>query len=1380
MEISQQEVESTTSLSKPSKEDNSSGAKGDTSQGVELMSVDHCQTTLQADDSHLRGNTDMVVRGDAGATAQMGSENGVKVVEMNSGKRRRGRPPKNQARIMTPSAPAPVRRKKDEEDVCFICFDGGSLVLCDRHGCPKAYHPACIKRDEAFFKSKAKWNCGWHICSTCEKASYYMCYTCPYSLCKNCTKGADYVNVRGNKGFCGICLKTIMLIENSTLGNKEMVQVDFDDPTSWEYLFKMYWVFLKEKLSLTLHELTKAKNPWKENVIAEKSFGDLGVSFSKRRKTLTQQSFLSKVESVEAENPGITKDHLRPTDTISEHSEAVATQLAVLGNIGSPSIIASDNRCKTQIKVDEKGQKANPDEFAAIDVHNMNLIYLRRNLMENLIDDIDKFNDKVVGSFVRIRLPSSDQKQDMYRLVQVVGTSKVAEPYKIGEKTIDIMIEILNLDKKEVVSIDGISNQEFSEDECQQLRQSIIRSGQIKWFTVGEIHEKAMALQAVRVNDWLDSEISRVKNLCEQASQKGDTKEIRACEEKLQLLNSSDERHRRLHEIPDIHSDPNKELFCKSEEVSGDLDEKKKAVELCINDIETDKIWHYQDPLGKIQGPFAMAMLRVWSGSGHFPRDLRIWRVSEKQEDSVLLTDALVGQYSQARQLFYNSAMPTKDVSISSKDGFQNRDLVVKESRDTKVNQTESKQVEGSLNPMKNDTSDNCRGNNDSAKSKELGSQSSTSTASVDIVNLNAAETGSPLPQWDTMKGDSYLPDQSQVSSSLPTSTLSAKPCETQLPQVSKTHGVERWECGSIDMNVNLNKTEGQIIDNVKQDENEGKSGKSSGQCWRAPPLNDASNGWDSNSGLLYLARALEVSEHNQDIDFPDLPTSTSKLNQEESKGQAAKNKQSLSPSVAHLDSGPSWGTASSIVGNGPQLPEVAGEWGGYSSNPARPSTGEWNPDLVPKSTVKPINLGSDHAATPTSQLTHSSPTDPANNESGWDPIVPEPNDYSLGDESVSDLLAEVEAMESLNGLASPTSILRCDGDLAQGSEPDCFSPVGGLSPAPDPGKSEALSSTSDLQMPSLLALTNELFGITKSEDAQKSSGGHSSTSAEMDEDTRPSDVSVNQYETGSDMQPPAPPATTWSMATVGNAWRAGPETTGTNWGAVQGNANFHWEGLGQETTNFSWGPGHRVIQENGSSIGTIQENGSSIHSSTSAGNPTYWGSQQRYVDPRDQQRHVDPRDHQRYADPRDQQRHADPTDQQRYADPRDQQRHADPTDQQRYADPRDQQRYADPRGQQRHIDPRDQQRHADPRDQHRHADARDQQRYVDQRDRDFHGRDSSLVRGRTPWNRHSSYGGGPPNRVGSFRSPPKGQRICKFYESGYCNRGASCSYWHP
>jgi hypothetical protein len=43
------------------------------------------------------------------------------------------------------------------------------------------------------------------------------------------------------------------------------------------------------------------------------------------------------------------------------------------------------------------------------------------------------------------------------------GTSKVAEPYKIGTRTTDIKLEILNLNRKEVIPIDEISNQEFSE-----------------------------------------------------------------------------------------------------------------------------------------------------------------------------------------------------------------------------------------------------------------------------------------------------------------------------------------------------------------------------------------------------------------------------------------------------------------------------------------------------------------------------------------------------------------------------------------------------------------------------------------------------------------------------------------------------------------------------------------------------------------------------------------------------------------------------------------------------------------------------------------------------------------------------------------------------
>lgn len=70
---------------------------------------------------------------------------------------------------------------------------------------------------------------------------------------------------------------------------------------------------------------------------------------------------------------------------------------------------------------------------------------------------------------------------------------------------------------------------------------------------------------------------------------------------------------------------------------------------------ETEKIWHYQDPSGKVQGPFSIAQLRKWSGTGYFPADLRIWKTNEKQDDSILLTDALVGQFQKDEvQILHN------------------------------------------------------------------------------------------------------------------------------------------------------------------------------------------------------------------------------------------------------------------------------------------------------------------------------------------------------------------------------------------------------------------------------------------------------------------------------------------------------------------------------------------------------------------------------------------------------------------------------------------------------------------------------------------------------------------------------------------------------
>ncbi|WOL10071.1 hypothetical protein Cni_G18825 [Canna indica] len=796
-------------------------------------------------------------------------------------KRKRGRPPKSQG----VARKAPVPKKKEEEEVCFICFDGGNLVVCDRRGCPKVYHPACINRDEAFFRSRSRWNCGWHICSICQKASTYMCCTCTYSLCKNCIREATFFCVRDSKGFCETCYKTIMLIESDGQANEEKARIDFDDRSSWEYLFKVYWVTLKGKLSLTLDELNNAKNPWKGSgtlVYNEETSDELydanddqeassdsssihhegskcskkrvgrhsgksadgehlskGVVFvdSEKQKSLSEDcGWASSSEDCRWASPELLefvahmkngdnsvlsqfdvqallleyikinslRDRRRKSQIVCDarlrnlfgkarvgHFEMLklleshflikeTPQIGTDDNQGGildsdhgqmddeeynnlTSAIGSDKRRKTRKRVGERELMSNLDDYAAIDAHNINLIYLRRNLAEGLIDD-DSFCEKVIGSFVRIRIPGAGQKSEMYRLVQVVGTQVVSEKYKVGKKSTDIALEILNLNKKESLTIDAISNQEFTEDECRRLRQSI-KCGLISRLTVGDLLEKAKVLQEVRVGDWLESEKLRLSHLRDRASDMGRRKELRECIEKLQILGTPEERQRRINEVPEIHADPHmdpnyespdeaddkKEVlacmhadnFIRSREslshrrgkkllspgagsvsnhqwngmakssstswssiIEGAGDKMEELVSLgdrtkelsrnekivgWINNSETpkahmnaikpdtnvwkgnqlvnraeqpygiapenmisssgvrvpsnssenDKVWNYQDPSGTIQGPFSIIQLRKWSSTKYFPPDLRIWLTSQKQEESMLLTDVL-------------------------------------------------------------------------------------------------------------------------------------------------------------------------------------------------------------------------------------------------------------------------------------------------------------------------------------------------------------------------------------------------------------------------------------------------------------------------------------------------------------------------------------------------------------------------------------------------------------------------------------------------------------------------------------------------------------------------------------------------------------------
>ncbi|ESQ50380.1 hypothetical protein EUTSA_v10001877mg [Eutrema salsugineum] len=762
--------------------------------------------------------------------------------------------------------------KKKEEDVCFMCFDGGDLVLCDRRGCPKAYHPSCVDRDEAFFRSKGNWNCGWHLCSKCEKTATYLCYTCMFSLCKCCAKDAVFFCVRGNKGLCETCMETVKLIEKKEQ-EKEPAQLDFDDKTSWEYLFKDYWLDLKSQLSLSPEELDQAKSPQKGN---ESHAGKQGItretdyvtdggsdsdSSPKKRKTRSRLKSSSAEKILSPANKSSSGEtmkwaskelldvvaHMRRGDiSFLPHSEVHALLLDYIKrynlrdprrksqvicdsklqnlfgkshvghfemlnlldthfldkeqqqvndiqgsiddtepdhvdvdeNFGHPVKSGKDKKRKTRKKSVRKGGcQSNLDDFAAIDMHNINLIYLRRSLVEDLLGDSTAFEEKVTSAFVRLKIPGI-QKQDLYRLVQVIGTPKAPEPYKVGKKTTDFELEILNLDKKEVISIDVISNQDFTEDECMRLKQSI-KCGLINRLSMGDIQEKAIALQEVRIKNLLEAEILRFSHLRDRASDMGHRKELRECVERLQKLKSPEERQRRLEEIPGIHGDPKMDPNCESEDEDGKEEkekernmrprsssfnrrgrdpisprrggfssneswtstsnfsnnrelsrsyssrgstgredylgsseenvsesmwtlgrkrempqssgsEKPRSVsipepaprsshtivqpELSPRIVpenltappavvpqpapmsnESEKMWHYKDPSGKVQGSFSMAQLRKWNNTGYFPAKLEIWKATESPLDSILLTDALAGLFQKQTQPVDNS-----------------------------------------------------------------------------------------------------------------------------------------------------------------------------------------------------------------------------------------------------------------------------------------------------------------------------------------------------------------------------------------------------------------------------------------------------------------------------------------------------------------------------------------------------------------------------------------------------------------------------------------------------------------------------------------------------------------------------------------------------
>ncbi|XP_010444288.1 PREDICTED: uncharacterized protein At5g08430-like [Camelina sativa] len=158
---------------------------------------------------------------------------------------------------------------KECEDWCFVCKDGGSLMLCDFKDCPKVYHESCIEKDSPESKIGDSLICKWHSCYLCRKTPKLWCLCCPHAVCEGCVTHAEFIQLKENKGLCNECNGLVEILEEvqkyaPAAGGK----LNLKDPDTQECLFLEYWEITKTKEDITYDDVRDvcASKPRKKGV----------------------------------------------------------------------------------------------------------------------------------------------------------------------------------------------------------------------------------------------------------------------------------------------------------------------------------------------------------------------------------------------------------------------------------------------------------------------------------------------------------------------------------------------------------------------------------------------------------------------------------------------------------------------------------------------------------------------------------------------------------------------------------------------------------------------------------------------------------------------------------------------------------------------------------------------------------------------------------------------------------------------------------------------------------------------------------------------------------------------------------------------------------
>ncbi|ESQ31532.1 hypothetical protein EUTSA_v10003959mg [Eutrema salsugineum] len=496
--------------------------------------------------------------------------------------------------------------EKECEDWCFVCKDGGSLMLCDYKDCPKVYHASCVEKEKDVMNGDSL-ICMWHTCYVCRKRPKLCCFCCPNAVCEGCVTYSEFIHLKEDKGLCNLCQEYVFALEEIREYDAAGDKIDLSDRNTWECLFLEYWELVKNQEDITFDDVRAIKSKSRRKGVKVRYKDDPTVELedvhsSKSRKkgiklkdkddpriSLTHHAvedaegyktrgktkrmefirwgskrlidFLTSigedtrdamsqdiVESVIRRyiNQNNLLDHEKKKKVrcdeklysifrkkyvnrkrihtlLNRHFKENLEQLEYITRLEcgfsekNETVLVPCKKQKTERSDEEICEKEVKPEMrstglATINADNIQRVYLRKSLVVELLKQNEKFEDKVVGSFVKVKNDPRDRVA--YQILQVTGI-KTAD-----DQGIFLYVAGMECD----VSISKLEDSDISKEEIENLKQKVMK-GLLRQPTVVEMEQKAKALHEDITKHWIARQLIILQKRINYANEKGWRKE---------------------------------------------------------------------------------------------------------------------------------------------------------------------------------------------------------------------------------------------------------------------------------------------------------------------------------------------------------------------------------------------------------------------------------------------------------------------------------------------------------------------------------------------------------------------------------------------------------------------------------------------------------------------------------------------------------------------------------------------------------------------------------------------------------------------------------------------------------------------------------------